>query len=263
MAINIVQVDTFTDLPFTGNPAAVCLLDEAPPEWWLLNVAREINLPATAFLAAHEDGYDLRSFTPQGEVDLCEHATLASAHMLWEDGHLAPTQVARFHTRSGVVTARRDGDWIELDCPAEPADETPGPESLQRAVGALPIWVGRTRRHLLVEVDNEKVVRTLTPDRDLLRGLDPGGVIVTSSAVAGRYDFVSRFFAPCRGIDEDSVTVSAHCVLGPFWAERLGRDRLIGFQLSARGGTVRVSCNGGRVLLGGKAVTVLMATLVV
>jgi PhzF family phenazine biosynthesis protein len=260
-SVEIVQIDAFTSRPFTGNPAAVCILREEPPEWWLQDVAREMNLSETAFLAPHEDGFDLRWFTPTTEVELCGHATLASAHLLWEDGHLPPGATARFHTRSGLLTAVREGAWIHLDFPAEPARPVTPPDTLARALGVEPLWVGRSRFDLLVELADEKTVRTVSPDLGLLRALDARGVIVTSRAVGDRADFVSRFFAPRVGVDEDPATGSAHCTLAPFWAERLGREQMTGYQVSSRGGTVRVRNLGHRVILGGQAVTVMRGVL--
>jgi PhzF family phenazine biosynthesis protein len=260
--MRIVQVDAFTNRPFTGNPAAVCVLAEVPAEWWMQDVAREMNLSETAFLLPHEDGYDLRWFTPTTEVDLCGHATLASAHVLWEDGHLPPAETARFHTRSGVLTATRAGEWIEMDFPAEPAREVEPLLGLAEALGAAPaVWVGRNRFDYLIELADEKQVRTLNPDPRALRELGGRGFIVTSRATANGFDFVSRFFAPAAGVDEDPVTGSAHCALAPYWAERLGRPELVGYQVSARGGVVRVRSAGERVVLAGQAVTVLRGEL--
>lgn len=226
------------------------------------DVAREMNLSETAFLLAHEDGYDLRWFTPGAEVELCGHATLASAHVLWEEGHLKAGETARFHTHSGLLLATRQGDWIEMDFPAEPVEEAPAPQGLVEALGAQPLWVGRNRFDYLVELADEKQVRTLSPDPGQLRRIDARGIIVTSAAVAPQFDFVSRFFGPRVGVDEDPVTGSAHCALAPFWSGRLGRDQLTGYQVSSRGGTVRTRIQGDRVVLGGQAITVLRAELV-
>jgi len=264
MSQTIVQVDAFTDRPFAGNPAAVCVLPAPRDERWMRDVAREMNLSETAFLVRRDDGaYDLRWFTPAAEVDLCGHATLASAHVLWEDGHLTPHETARFHTRSGLLTATRTGDWIELDFPATPPKPTQPPADLARALGTEPLWVGSSRFDLLVLLRDERAVRELRPDIAALRELDARGVIVTAPAAGPEagYDFVSRFFAPAVGVDEDPVTGSAHCALGPFWAERLGKDELVGYQASARGGIVRVRMQGDRVLLGGQAVTVMRGEL--
>ena len=262
MGLRIVQVDAFTDRPFAGNPAAVCLLPEERPAQWMQEVAREMNLSETAFLVTQADGYRLRWFTPAVEVDLCGHATLASAHVLWEWGALRPEQEARFHTRSGLLTAVRRGDWIELDFPAKPERPVEAPPGLLDALGVEPVYVGRNQFDYLVELGGEHVVRGLRPNFSRLATLGARGVIVTSRTAAGPYDFVSRFFAPGSGIDEDPVTGSAHCCLGPFWAARLGTTELLAYQASARGGVIRVRVQGERVKLGGQAVTVFQGELV-
>jgi predicted PhzF superfamily epimerase YddE/YHI9 len=262
MSIRIVQVDAFTSRPFAGNPAAVCLLAEPKPEEWLRNVAREMNLSETAFLIPRDDGYDLRWLTPAVEVDLCGHATLASAHVLWEDGHLPEGRQARFHTRSGLLTADRRGEWIEMDFPAKVAVAEQPPPHLLPALGVEAVrCVARNAFDYLVEVDSEKTVRTMAPDFGALRKLAVRGVIVTAVAKPGEFDFVSRFFAPGAGIDEDPVTGSAHAALGPYWAARLGKCDFTAFQASARGGVVKVRLQGDRVILGGQAVTVMTAEL--
>jgi predicted PhzF superfamily epimerase YddE/YHI9 len=255
------QVDAFTATPFAGNPAAVLLLPEAAPEEWMQQVAREMNLSETAFLVRRDDGYDLRWFTPAVEVDLCGHATLASAHVLFTERLLPPTGVARFHTRSGVLTAARADEWIELDFPADPAAPVEPPPTLTAALGAAPSFVGQGRFDYLALLDDEAAVRGLAPDHRALRALGVRGVIVTALSQSQGFDFVSRFFAPGAGIDEDPVTGSAHCTLGPFWRERLGRGELTGYQASARGGVVRVRTAGERVRLGGQAVTVARGEL--
>ncbi len=262
MGIPLYQVDAFADEPFAGNPAAVCLLERERDADWMQKVAREMNLSETAFLAPRDDGHDLRWFTPAVEVDLCGHATLASAHVLWETGRLAPQAAARFHTRSGPLACRRGAEWIEMDFPAKPESPAPTPPGLLPALGAAALYVGRNVFDYLVVVDGEEVVRGLRPDLPSLGKLPVRGVIVTARAESAGYDFVSRFFAPASGVPEDPVTGSAHCALGPFWAKRLGKDTLVGRQLSARGGTVRVRVDGERVFLGGKAVTVLKGELV-
>src|ERR1700676_4709287 len=261
MGLAITQIDAFTERPFAGNPAAVCLLKEPPEDSWMQFVAREMNLSETAFLLPRDDGFGLRWFTPTIEVDLCGHATLASAHLLWEEGHLRPDQPARFHTRSGLLTATR-GTWIEMDFPAVPAEPHARFEALDWGLGIDSRYLGRTRFDYLVEVESEEIVRAIKPDFGALKRLDVRGVIVTSRASGSGYDFVSRFFAPAAGIDEDPVTGSAHCTLAPFWKERLGRDDLIGYQASARGGFVRTRCVGDRVRISGQAVTVLRAEFV-
>ncbi len=225
------------------------------------DVAREMNPSETAFLNRREDGFELRWFTPAIEVELCGHATLASAHVLWEAGYLDPTSPARFHTRSGILTAGRRGDWIELDFPADPDEPASEPPGLARALGVEVKYVGKSRFDYLVEVESEEVLRNMEPDFKLLRSIPARGVIVTSLSNAPEYDFISRFFAPQSGVDEDPVTGSAHCCLGPFWGKRLGKSELVGFQASVRGGVVRVRMAGDRVILGGQAVTVLRGEL--
>jgi PhzF family phenazine biosynthesis protein len=264
MAIRIVQVDAFTDRPFRGNPAAVCVLPADAPEQWMRDVAREMNLSETAFLVVQGDGYNLRWFTPAVEVDLCGHATLASAHVLWQDGHLARGEQARFHTRSGLLTADRDGDWIELNFPAKVASAAEPPPALLPALGiAGARFVGKSAFDYLVEIESEDAVRRLAPDYSALGSLPVRGVIVTARGESGGFDFVSRFFAPGSGVDEDPVTGSAHTALGPYWAPLLGKTEFTAFQASARGGVVRVRLEGDRVLLGGQAVTVMTGELLV
>lgn len=262
MGQTVVQVDAFTDTPFRGNPAAVCLLDGPASAEWMQSVALEMNLSETAFLHPIDDGYSLRWFTPTVEVDLCGHATLASAHVLWQDGHLAPETMARFHTKSGLLTAERAGDWIELDFPATPAEVSEAPAGLEAALGAPARWVGRTRFDYLVELESEAAVREVQSDLARLGVLPVRGVMVTSRAASSEFDFVSRFFAPAAGVDEDPVTGSAHCALGPFWGERLGRSEMVAYQASRRGGVVRVRLEGERVKLGGQAVTTFRGELV-
>jgi PhzF family phenazine biosynthesis protein len=262
MAQAIIQVNAFTDAPFTGNPAAVCLLPTPADEPWMQAVAREMNLSETAFLHRRSDGYILRWFTPSFEVDLCGHATLASAHILWEDGHLAPREVARFHTKSGLLTATRRGAWIEMDFPAEPEQPAEAPPELAKALGVTPLYVGKNRWDYLVEVASQAIVRAVKPDFSLLATIPMRGVMVTSRSDSREYDFVSRFFGPRAGIDEDPVTGSAHCCLGPYWKARLKKFEMLARQLSARGGVVRVAVTDSRVLLAGQAVTIWRGQLV-
>ncbi|RME75812.1 MAG: PhzF family phenazine biosynthesis protein [Chloroflexi bacterium] len=262
MTITITQVDAFTDQPFRGNPAAVCILPTAPDESWMQAVAREMNLSETAFLVPRGDGFNLRWFTPAAEVDLCGHATLASAHVLWERGYLPPDAAARFHTKSGLLTCRKQGDWIEMDFPAEPAQPVDPPPALVEALGVQPVYTGQNRMDFLVELDSEETVRQLRPNFSRLADLPCRGVIVTGRAASGPYDFVSRFFAPNVGVNEDPVTGSAHCCLGPYWQTRLGKTEFLAYQASPRGGVVRVQIHGDRVILGGQAVTVLKGELV-
>ena len=262
MGQHIYQVDAFTTTPFAGNPAAVCVLPEPASEDWMQDVAREMNLSETAFLVGSEDGYQLRWFTPLVEVDLCGHATLASAHVLWETGETNLYETVRFHTRSGLLSATRDGDWIELDFPATPVTACDPPPELLAGLGVSPVFVGKSIFDYMVELPTEAEVRELTPDFSTLGRVDTRGVMATSRSERPECDFVSRFFAPATGVDEDPVTGSAHCALGPYWQSRLGKSELAARQVSARGGELRVSVDGDRVRIAGQAVTVMRATLV-
>ena len=257
----IVQIDAFSDVPFGGNPAAVCLLAEPRSDRWMQSVAVEMNLSETAFLLREGEGYRLRWFTPGAEVDLCGHATLASAHLLWEDGHLAPESDAVFETRSGRLTARRNGDWIDMDFPASTVKSAEPPADLERALGTPASFWG-TGLYALAEVESETALRRMQPDIRRLAELHSVGVCVTAAASTNGFDFVSRFFAPAVGIDEDPVTGSAHCMLAPYWAERLGRSEMTAYQASPRGGVVRLRLAGDRVGISGQAVTVLRGELV-
>jgi len=263
MSVPIYQIDAFTDAPFHGNPAAVCLLETTRDEGWMQSVAAEMNLSETAFVVANSDGsFNLRWFTPAVEVELCGHATLGTAHILWEADHLDRTQRAQFHTKSGLLTA----DWInrriELDFPALPAPLIAPPADLLEALGLVScVAVGRPRFDYLVEVETETIVRQLAPDFAALRAHGVRGVIVTSKSETSGLDFVSRFFAPGAGIDEDPVTGSAHCALAPYWAAKLEEAEMVGYQASPRGGTVQVRLAGDRVKLGGQAVTVVRGEL--
>jgi PhzF family phenazine biosynthesis protein len=268
MSLKIYQVDAFTNQAFSGNPAAVCILPDDKPqdEVWMQKLANEMNLSETAFLQRGVDGYNLRWFTPKAEVDLCGHATLASAHILWEFGLLPANDAARFHTRSGLLTAQRKDDWIEMDFPAkleEPAEALPG---LSEALGVQPVYVGKNQFDYLVVVDSEAEVRNAQPDFGRLQELTMRGAILTARSETPEYDFISRFFAPAVGINEDPVTGSAHCCLGPYWERRLRaggkvKEELVAYQASARGGVLRIRPSGERVLLAGQAVTVMSAYL--
>jgi PhzF family phenazine biosynthesis protein len=257
----LLWIDAFANGPFSGNPAAVCLLDRPAPEGWMQALAFEIGLSETAFLVPEGEAFGLRWFTPTAEVDLCGHATLASAHALWEEGRLTRGAEARFQTRSGLLTARQQDGLVWLDFPATPPSLTDSPEGLLAALGLSgALYIGRSRFDVLVEVTDLETVRALKPDAAALREVDTRGVIVTARGEGGA-DFVSRFFAPRVGVDEDPVTGSAHCALAPYWQSRLGRDTLRGHQVSARGGIVEVRVRGGRVDLGGRAVTIFRGTL--
>lgn len=264
MGQSIIQVDAFTDKPFSGNPAAVCLLEELRDDPWMQSVAREMNLSETAFLIRQPEGYDLRWFTPEAEVDLCGHATLASAHVLWEDGHARPGEEIRFQTKSGVLTARGKDGWIEMDFPAEPERHEAPPGELLAALGVAPLYTGRNRLNdWLVEIESENALRNLKPDLALLSAVPMRGVMVTARSITKGFDFISRFFAPSLGIGEDPVTGSAHCCLGPYWQKRLRRYTLYAYQASQRGGVVHVRVAADRVILSGQAVTIMRGDLLI
>lgn len=257
-------IDAFTDAPFSGNAAAVCLLDGERDSAWMQSLARELGYSETAFLLREGARYRLRWFTPTVEVDLCGHATLASSHFLWESGIEKAGSPLEFATRSGILRASRRGGEIELDFPAEPPREEPAPVALAAALGVRPVWSGRNRLDFLLLVETEEEVRAIRPDFEGVRRETGGGrgVIVTSRAASPDLDFVSRYFAPAAGIDEDPVTGSTHCCLGPFWAERLGKQNLRAAQISARGGRLSVRIGEeNRVFLGGSAVTVFRGEL--
>ena len=263
MNTRIFQVDAFTKKPFAGNPAAVCMLDEPADEAWMQSIAAEMNLSETAFLVPREDGWDLRWFTPTVEVNICGHATLASSHVLWEADYLGHKREARFHTASGLLTAVRKGEWIEMDFPAWPVtEEIKSPQNLAEVLCITPIRAYRVEWTQLVEVESESAVRQMSPDFAAMKTSPCSSAIVTAASDSPDYDFVSRFFAPGFGIDEDPVTGSAHCTLGPYWAQRLGKDELVGLQVSARGGVVKVAIADDRVKLSGQAVTTLRGELV-
>jgi PhzF family phenazine biosynthesis protein len=256
------QVDAFASGPFTGNPAAVCLLDAPGDPTWMQAVAAEMNLSETAFVHAldGEAGrFGLRWFTPTVEVDLCGHATLASAHVLWETRCLATEVAARFETRSGVLTAARAGDDVALDFPADPVVAAEPEPDLLDAIGLGDAVASTGRVGWILEVADARAVRDARPDFTRLAAFDIA--VLTAQADDAAYDFVSRCFGPKFGIDEDPVTGSAHCALGPYWAERLGKNELTGYQASARGGVVRVTVDGGRTVLSGRAVTVTRGEL--
>jgi len=247
MPFDLTVVDSFTDRPFAGNPAAVAVVDRFPDDREMQLIAREMNLSETAFVASRADGaYDLRWFTPAVEVDLCGHATLATAHVLGGTG--------RFVTKSGLLTCTTGEDgWIEMDFPADPPTVADVPDTL--GIGGIR-WCGRGRSDLLVELGDAAAVRALEPDLAVIAELGVRCVVVTAGGDKPGIDCVSRVFAPAVGIPEDPVTGSAHCTLAPYWADRLGRNDLVGEQASARGGIVRMRVAGDRVILGGRAVTV-------
>jgi PhzF family phenazine biosynthesis protein len=263
MTIPLFHVDAFAEQPFSGNPAAVCILKEQRDARWLQSVAAEMNLAETAFVQRQADGFSLRWFTPKVEVDLCGHATLASAHVLWHENHVPPTQTIHFHTRSGILTAAQNDGDINLDFPLTPEEPAPTPAGLTDALGVPLVYVGRSRFDYLVEVDSEAALRRLKPDFPRLAKLTTRGFIVTSESDSPDFDFVSRYFAPAVGIDEDPVTGSAHCCLASYWRKKLNKNEFSAYQASARGGIVRVRISGDRAILGGRAVIVAKGLLVV
>lgn len=254
--IPILQVDAFAHQPFSGNSAAVCLLDTEKDDDWMQSMATEMNLSETAFVRKSNAGFRLRWFTPTKEVDLCGHATLAAAHALWEQEWLATDEKAHFQTRSGLLIAEKHQDKIQLDFPSTPAKTVENTRELLLALDLSSGNVFSNQVDYLIEVDDEAVVYNLKPDFAALSKIKTRGVIVTALSTNEKYDFVSRFFAPAFGIDEDPVTGSAHCTLAPFWAEKLHKTTLQAFQASVRGGEVDIKLEGERVFLTGKAITI-------
>ena len=261
MSSDACVVDAFADKPFTGNPAAVVLLDGPRDDAWRLSVAAEFNLSETAFLEPAGETWKLRWFTPTVEVSLCGHATLAAAHALWSWSRLAPSSPAVFETRSGRLEARRDGEFIILDLPALPPKQVPPPKGLLACVGETPLWLGETDQEFVLEMDSEETVRRAAPDLGALKRLTQKGLALTAPSRRAAYDVVSRCFYPSQGIDEDPVTGSAHCALGPYWSERLKKPVLTAFQASKRGGVLLVRPKEARVELGGRAVSVWKGSL--
>ena len=261
MGTRLYQVDAFTSRPFAGNPAAVCILTEPRSDAWMQSVAHEMNLSETAFVSHRDEGFDLRWFTPLLEVDLCGHATLATAHILWESEIARTEEQLSFHTRSGVLSASHLGEWIELDFPASGVAPATCNIDLEEALAVRPVFVGMSEFDFLVEVELPQELRDLRPNMDLIRQAEARGLIVTSPSDRPEYDFLSRFFAPQSGVQEDPVTGSAHCSLGPHWGEKLGKEEMLAYQASPRGGEVRLRLGGDRVYLGGQAVTVMKAEL--
>jgi PhzF family phenazine biosynthesis protein len=262
MALPLFIVDAFTEKPFSGNPAAVCILPSWKAPQWLQSVAAEMNLSETAFLVKQPDGFDLRWFTPKTEVDLCGHATLASAHVLWHQGIAKVEEEIRFSTKSGILNACRQGDDIELNFPLKPDEPAEAPPGLLEALGVQAKYIGKNQFDYLVEIESEAALRRMTPDFKRLATVAARGIIVTSQSADSTFDFVSRFFAPATGIDEDPVTGSAHCCLGDFWKRRLGKSEFVAYQASARGGIVKIRVAKDRAFLGGRAVIVTKGELV-
>ncbi len=256
--MKIYHVDAFTDKAFRGNPAGVCVLDKERESSWMQQVAMEVNLSETAFLLKNID-YNLRWFTPQVEVDLCGHATLASAHILWTEGYVKASEDISFMTRSRELRACFNNNMIELDFPALLLHE----EGIEVDLGLNPVFTGRTNSQCFMELEDEEEVRNYEPDYEGIKRLDRGALIITARAFNKDYDFVSRFFAPLKGVNEDPVTGAAHCCLAPYWKEKLGKDDLMGYQASRRGGYVGLSIKRDRVILKGKAVTIFRGELLI
>lgn len=254
-------VDAFTAEPFAGNPAVVYVLDQWRDDAWQQRVAREMNQSETAFVVPDGDDFHLRWFTPTVEVDLCGHATLATAHVLWNTGHAARGRAISFSTRSGVLTANQTDDRIELDFPLLREQPANAPAGLCEALGVSPIYVGKSRHDFVVQVQAESEVRSAQPNFSQLAAVATRGAIVTAASGGPAFDFVSRFFAPAAGINEDPVTGSAHCCLADFWSRRLNKSSMRAYQASARGGVVQVRVAGDRVILCGQAVTVARGEL--
>jgi PhzF family phenazine biosynthesis protein len=261
MMVPIYQVDAFAEKPFEGNPAAVCLLNEERRAGWMQSVAAEMNLSETAFVRRVENRFELRWFTPSIEVDLCGHATLASAHILWTEQVVPKGELIQFQTRSGILTCKQTADSMQLDFPATPVSTAEPSPGLIEALDIRPSFVGQTKFDKFLLLDSEGAVRGLKPDFAALAKIPGRGIIVTSRSSDFRFDFISRFFAPASGVNEDPVTGSAHCALAPFWSDRLGKSAMTGFQASPRGGIVQVRLAGDRVFLSGKAITILRGEL--
>lgn len=261
MSTPIFQVDAFTNQLFAGNPAVVVLLEEQQEPAWMQAVAREMNLSETAFVHPQQGGYHLQWFTPQVEVDLCGHATLATAHILWQTGVVKDGDTIRFFTRSGWLSASQRDDLIEMDFPTAPVIPADITEEIITAVGARPDFTGISGEKWLFEYANEGIIRSLKPDFAALRQRKGRALAVTAPSDTPGIDFVSRYFAPWVGIDEDPVTGSAHCILGRYWGQKLGKNYMTAYQASARGGIVHVRLSGDRTYVGGRAVTVFSGEL--
>jgi PhzF family phenazine biosynthesis protein len=261
MNLPIYTVDAFTSEPFKGNPAAVCILDDEIDESLMKSIAFEMNLSETAFVKRTGDSYSLRWFTPSVEVDLCGHATLASSHILWQTDRRQLNEPIRFITKSGELIAAKKGNVIQLDFPVIEQNGIIPPPELEKALGAKPVYCGMTQWNYLIEFENEDIIKNMQPDFALLQSLPSWGTIVTAEGSSNGFDFVSRFFAPEKGIPEDPVTGSAHCALGPYWMKKLGKNTFNAYQASERGGVVGVRVENGRVYLTGEAVTVIEGSI--
>lgn len=265
MTIPLFQVDAFSDRPFGGNPAAVCILDHFPEDDWLRSLAAEMNLSETAFLVPQGEGYQLRWFTPVAEVDLCGHATLAAAHILWSEGYIPATAIARFMTRTGGLSACNNQGWIEMNFPSQPVTDIRSEGDRQRLeqmfTGSI-LFVGAAGPDYFVEIERDQDLIQFKPDLATMAQLSCRGIIFTALSRDSNYDFISRFFAPQLGIPEDPVTGSAHCSLALYWGKRLGKTKLVAYQASRRGGEVHVRYHPERVYISGQAMTIFRGNLV-
>ena len=263
----IFHIDAFASRPFTGNPAVVCLLTEPRTDEWMQLVATEMNLSETAFVARYRDAeekrFHLRWFTPKVEVDLCGHATLATSHALWESGWLAADEVAVFDSRSGELRAEKTGDRIFLNFPATPAEPAGLSSEISDAMNVEPVFSGFSREDCLIEVATADEVKNVEVDFQRLAKSEIRGVILTATSEDPNLDFISRFFGPAVGVDEDPVTGSAHCCLAPYWAAKLGKIELSAFQASERGGHLQLRLDGDRVHIGGSAITIKQGELLI
>ncbi|MCA9508213.1 MAG: PhzF family phenazine biosynthesis protein [Myxococcales bacterium] len=257
MSIIVFQVDSFSSVPFKGNPAGVCVLNEPANEKWMQDIAMEMNLSETAFLWPQGNKYGLRWFTPSVEVNLCGHATLAAAHILWEQKYLSENETAKFITKSGLLSASKRGEKIYLDFPSQPPTQCLPPLLLTEAFDEKIVFCGNNHQNdFLLEFESEALVRNFKPKFDVLKKLAIRGLIVTAQSFNKDYDFVSRFFACGVGVDEDPVTGSTHCALAPYWSKKLASNNLVAFQASKRGGVVGCELKGDRVILSGAALTI-------
>lgn len=255
--MKIFTVDAFTDKLFSGNPACVCLVEDDLSEEMMIDIASEMNLSETAFVKKTDDGFNLRWFTPKVEVHLCGHATLATSHILWQERILAPDEEARFHTLSGLLTVTNDNGEYEMNFPAYNVKEVPPNEKLIEALSVKPVAFAEAEYHYICELESEDQLRNVSPSFETLMGLEKFGTIITAASSVKEYDFVSRFFAPAKGINEDPVTGSAHCSLTPYWMNKTGKNNFTAYQASERGGTIKLKIKDGRVFLKGSAVTFL------
>ncbi|WCK56765.1 PhzF family phenazine biosynthesis protein [Aneurinibacillus sp. Ricciae_BoGa-3] len=258
MQPSIFHINAFTDKPFSGNPAAICILDTPQEKQWMQRMAQEMNQPVTAFIFRRTNNlYDLHWFTPTTELDLCGHGTLGSAHVLWQQDYLTPDKGIQFYTKSGLLTVKQVSDGIQLDFPANPPVDAEVPAELKQALGIPAKHVAKNSLGYILEVESEEIVKKIQPNFELLSFIPVTGVIVTSPSSYTDFDFVSRYFAPRIGINEDPVTGSAHCGLGPYWSAKLQKKKLIGYQASSRGGIVKLELRENQVLLTGQAITIL------